>query len=95
MPLVRIVETRDLSDANRGAIRRLLDQAFEGGFSDDDWLHALGGWHCGDSKPPPSSSPTPPSWNASCWSVGAGSTPATSKPSPWLPLASAPVSAPR
>ena len=45
MPLVRIVETRDLSDANRDAIRRLLDQAFEGGFSDDDWLHALGGWH--------------------------------------------------
>ena len=44
MPLVRIVETRDLSDAERGAIRRLLDQAFEGGFSDDDWLHALGGW---------------------------------------------------
>lgn len=26
-------------------IRRLLDEAFAGGFSDDDWEHTLGGWH--------------------------------------------------
>ncbi len=26
-------------------IRRLLVQAFEGGFSEDDWEHTIGGWH--------------------------------------------------
>ncbi len=26
-------------------IRRLLDDAFRGEISDDDWAHALGGWH--------------------------------------------------
>lgn len=26
-------------------IRDLLDQAFGGGFSDEDWQHTLGGWH--------------------------------------------------
>lgn len=45
MPGLRIVETRDLSDAERQAIRRMLDAAFGGDFSDDDWAHALGGWH--------------------------------------------------
>jgi aminoglycoside 2'-N-acetyltransferase I len=42
---VRLVETKDLSDTDRRAIRSLLDEAFDGGFSDDDWRHALGGWH--------------------------------------------------
>lgn len=35
-------------DAPAGLLRRiraLLDQAFDGEFSDDDWDHALGGWH--------------------------------------------------
>lgn len=45
MPVVRIVESRDLSGAELQAIRRLLDAAFERDFSDDDWDHALGGWH--------------------------------------------------
>lgn len=44
-PLVQIVESRDLADPARQAIRRLLDAAFDGDFSDDDWRHALGGWH--------------------------------------------------
>ncbi len=26
-------------------LRRLLDDAFEGRFSDEDWRHCLGGWH--------------------------------------------------
>lgn len=26
-------------------IRRLLEHAFQGDFSDDDWEHTLGGWH--------------------------------------------------
>lgn len=26
-------------------IRRLLDESFAGDFSEDDWEHALGGWH--------------------------------------------------
>jgi len=42
---VRLVETRHLPDAERAAIRRLLDEAFDGNFSDADWQHALGGWH--------------------------------------------------
>lgn len=45
MPVVRVVESRDLSSADLGAIRRLLDDAFDRDFSDDDWNHALGGWH--------------------------------------------------
>jgi aminoglycoside 2'-N-acetyltransferase I len=43
-PIV-IVATPNLSSADRAAIRRLLDDAFAGDFSDDDWTHALGGWH--------------------------------------------------
>jgi aminoglycoside 2'-N-acetyltransferase I len=27
------------------AVRRLLHDAFDGTFTDDDWDHALGGWH--------------------------------------------------
>jgi aminoglycoside 2'-N-acetyltransferase I len=45
MVVVRLVESRNLTDAERAAIRRLLDEAFGGDFSDDDWQHALGGWH--------------------------------------------------
>ncbi|MGK5685308.1 GNAT family N-acetyltransferase [Actinoplanes sp. URMC 104] len=39
------IPTADLSGARRAAIRRLLDEAFAGGFDDDDWDHALGGLH--------------------------------------------------
>ncbi|MGE3889363.1 MAG: hypothetical protein AB7H81_23265 [Vicinamibacterales bacterium] len=34
---VRVVESADLSSVERAAIRRLLDEAFSGAFSDDDW----------------------------------------------------------
>jgi aminoglycoside 2'-N-acetyltransferase I len=36
--------TADLSDAERHAVRGLLDQAFDD-FSEHDWEHALGGQH--------------------------------------------------
>jgi aminoglycoside 2'-N-acetyltransferase I len=26
-------------------VRALLDEAFEGGFTEEDWAHTLGGWH--------------------------------------------------
>jgi aminoglycoside 2'-N-acetyltransferase I len=42
---VEVYRTPALSAGNRTAIRRLLDDAFAGDFSDDDWAHALGGWH--------------------------------------------------
>jgi len=28
-----------------GLLRRMLDEAFDGGFRDADWHHARGGWH--------------------------------------------------
>lgn len=40
-----LLETDALADRHRAAIRRLLDDAFAGDFTDDDWQHALGGWH--------------------------------------------------
>jgi aminoglycoside 2'-N-acetyltransferase I len=42
---VAIRRTAELSPAELRAIRALLDAAFEGRFSDDDWHHALGGVH--------------------------------------------------
>lgn len=42
---VRVRRTSDLDGATRSAIRRLLDAAFGGDFSEDDWAHALGGTH--------------------------------------------------
>jgi aminoglycoside 2'-N-acetyltransferase I len=39
------VSSRALDERARGAIRALLDAAFGGDFSDDDWAHALGGTH--------------------------------------------------
>jgi aminoglycoside 2'-N-acetyltransferase I len=41
----RIVPTAAAAPALREALRRLLDDAFDGDFSHDDWEHALGGWH--------------------------------------------------
>ncbi|MBL7259004.1 GNAT family N-acetyltransferase [Actinoplanes sp. LDG1-01] len=40
-----VIPTAELSPGQRSAIRRLLDDAFDGEFSDDDWDHALGGLH--------------------------------------------------
>ena len=45
MAVVDVLPTAELSAADRQALRRLLDVAFAGDFSDEDWAHALGGWH--------------------------------------------------
>lgn len=45
MSRVHVLSTADLSAEWRGRLRALLDDAFDGDFSDDDWEHALGGWH--------------------------------------------------
>lgn len=43
--LVRSAASADLNPAVAENIRAMLDGAFEGDFSDDDWEHALGGTH--------------------------------------------------
>jgi aminoglycoside 2'-N-acetyltransferase I len=45
MPTVRSFATGEVTSDLLAAIRRMLDDAFEGDFSDDDWEHALGGTH--------------------------------------------------
>jgi aminoglycoside 2'-N-acetyltransferase I len=45
MPGVTLAHTADLDTATRAAIRALLDAAFDGEFSDEDWDHSLGGVH--------------------------------------------------
>jgi aminoglycoside 2'-N-acetyltransferase I len=42
---VRIIDSGGLPAAPCRSTRRLLDAAFGGEFSDEDWQHALGGWH--------------------------------------------------
>lgn len=42
---VVVVSSAALSEPLRRSVRALMDAAFEGDFSDDDWAHALGGWH--------------------------------------------------
>ncbi|MQY39439.1 Aminoglycoside 2'-N-acetyltransferase [Streptomyces sp. RB17] len=42
---LRLAHTADLEPAELDAARALLDEAFDGGFSDDDWDHGLGGMH--------------------------------------------------
>ena len=42
---VRCARTSDLAPAQLASARALMDAAFGGDFSDDDWTHALGGWH--------------------------------------------------
>jgi aminoglycoside 2'-N-acetyltransferase I len=44
-PAVHVVATADLPAAWRASARALMDAAFVGDFTDDDWSHALGGWH--------------------------------------------------
>jgi aminoglycoside 2'-N-acetyltransferase I len=41
----RLVTTGDAAGDLLAEIRDLLDEAFGGEFSDEDWDHALGGWH--------------------------------------------------
>lgn len=45
MPSARVFTTRSAPAGLLKNIRRLLDEAFEGGFSEHDWEHTLGGWH--------------------------------------------------
>jgi hypothetical protein len=40
-----VTHTAHLDPAKLGSVRRLLDEAFGGGFDDADWEHALGGMH--------------------------------------------------
>ncbi|GHH65530.1 aminoglycoside 2'-N-acetyltransferase I [Streptomyces umbrinus] len=42
---LRTAHTADLTPAELRAVRTLLDDAFEGDFSDEDWDHGLGGMH--------------------------------------------------
>jgi aminoglycoside 2'-N-acetyltransferase I len=44
-PVVRVCPSDELEPHARTAIRALLDIAFAGDFTDDDWAHALGGTH--------------------------------------------------
>jgi len=45
MVQVRSVASVELPGAELKALRRLLDQAFQGRFTDDDWHHTVGGLH--------------------------------------------------
>jgi aminoglycoside 2'-N-acetyltransferase I len=45
MPSTRTFTTAKASTGILGEIRQLLDLAFEGEFAEEDWEHALGGWH--------------------------------------------------
>lgn len=42
---VRILTTAEAPADLLEQVRTLLDEAFEGEFSDDDWDHCMGGWH--------------------------------------------------
>jgi len=42
---VCVFTTAELGLERLAAVRCLLEVAFEGDFSDEDWDHALGGWH--------------------------------------------------
>jgi aminoglycoside 2'-N-acetyltransferase I len=42
---LRVLTTGEATTALLGAIRHMLDDAFDGAFTEDDWDHALGGWH--------------------------------------------------
>ncbi|WP_413031410.1 GNAT family N-acetyltransferase [Mycolicibacterium litorale] len=41
----RLVHTADLDAETREGARRMVTDAFDGDFTDDDWEHALGGMH--------------------------------------------------
>jgi len=45
VPDVELFTTSEASADLLAAIRRLLDDAFGGGFSEEDWDHTIGGWH--------------------------------------------------
>ncbi|PQP44840.1 aminoglycoside 2'-N-acetyltransferase [Mycolicibacterium austroafricanum] len=41
----RLIHTSDLDDETREDARRMVIDAFDGDFADEDWEHALGGMH--------------------------------------------------
>jgi aminoglycoside 2'-N-acetyltransferase I len=43
--MVRIAHTAELDAATVAAARALFDEAFDDGFTEDDWEHGLGGLH--------------------------------------------------
>ncbi|WP_367136293.1 GNAT family N-acetyltransferase [Saccharothrix sp. HUAS TT1] len=45
MSPVSVLHTWQLPEAALTAVRVLLDEAFDGGFDDEDWEHGLGGVH--------------------------------------------------
>jgi aminoglycoside 2'-N-acetyltransferase I len=45
VPEVRVLSSAEAPASLLSDIRRLMVEAFTGGFSDDDWQHALGGHH--------------------------------------------------
>jgi aminoglycoside 2'-N-acetyltransferase I len=45
VPTIQVARTDDLPRETLAEIRALMLAAFTGGFTDDDWDHALGGWH--------------------------------------------------
>lgn len=45
MTEIRLVASREVSNGDLVRLRALLDEAFDQEFTDDDWDHALGGWH--------------------------------------------------
>ncbi len=42
---VRWFTTPEAAPHDLDAIRALMDRAFDGAFTDDDWDHSVGGWH--------------------------------------------------
>lgn len=42
---LRVVSTAEMSDQDLGALRRMLTEAFDGDFGDEDWEHTIGGVH--------------------------------------------------
>lgn len=45
MPVIELRHAADLASGLLESVRRLLDVAFEGRLTADDWDHALGGLH--------------------------------------------------
>ncbi|MEU5695479.1 GNAT family N-acetyltransferase [Actinosynnema sp. NPDC020468] len=43
--MIRVTHTSGLEPSLLPVLRQLLDEAFDGDFSDDDWDHSLGGVH--------------------------------------------------
>ncbi|MET0578477.1 MAG: GNAT family N-acetyltransferase, partial [Ilumatobacteraceae bacterium] len=40
-----VLTSDELSSGLRSSLRAMLDDAFDGEFSDEDWAHTVGGWH--------------------------------------------------